>query len=164
MADRVYRLDGQCHCGSIRATIELSKSPAETPARTCSCGFCTRHGTKMISDPAGRIDFSFVEGALSRYCFATETCTMLLCRNCGAFVAALSEGEGQPLAVVNVRGLGIEAFRDHVPALVSFDGESAKTRSERHRARWMPASLRVISTTVHPNASSPAERHAATTS
>ena len=164
MAQRTHRLEGQCHCGAIRATLELSKSPAETPARTCSCGFCTRHGTKMISDPAGRVDFAISGGALSRYRFATETCTMLLCRHCGAFVAALSEGEDQPLAVVNVRGLGIEAFRDHVPTVVSFDGESAETRSERHRARWMPASITVTKTAVSSNPSSPSDRRAASTS
>jgi hypothetical protein len=37
-------LQGGCHCGNIRFTLDWPAQPARIPARECDCTFCRKHG------------------------------------------------------------------------------------------------------------------------
>ena len=133
---------GGCHCGNIHVRLRLTKRPDETPLRSCTCSFCRSHNPRMLSDPEGSFevwadDWSLVEN----YRFGTRTADFLICRRCGVFIAAISEAAGTR-AVVNVNCLEDRADFNAVPVMHNFDGETGATRSSRHAANWMPATVR----------------------
>ena len=135
---------GGCHCGNIHVRLRLARPPEENPVRGCTCSFCRSHSPRMISDPDGLFevwadDWSIVQN----YRFGTRTCDFLICRQCGVFVAAVSDmAAAAPRAVVNVNCLTDRA-RFSAPAVVhDFGGETVETRSARRDANWMPAIIR----------------------
>jgi len=82
-------------------------------------------------------------GALRRYRFALGITDMLLCGNCGVYVAALIEHEGQALATLNANVLEARDTLDPAPPLASYAGETADQRIARRVARWTPATVDV---------------------
>jgi hypothetical protein len=97
----------------------------------------------MLADPAGLFevwadDWSLVEN----YRFGTGTCDFLICRRCGVFIAAVSDMNTQPRAVVNVNCLNDRGRFTAEPAMHDFDAETIATRSARRAANWMPAIIR----------------------
>jgi hypothetical protein len=132
---------GQCHCGNIHVRLRLSKPPENNALRACTCSFCRSHNPRMISDPQGLFevwadDWSLVQA----YRFGTRTCDFLICRDCGVFIAAVSDmTQRQAYAVVNVNCLDDRERFTAVPAVHDFDGETVESRSSRRAANWMPA-------------------------
>jgi hypothetical protein len=47
--------EGGCHCGNVCLRFETAKPPAAFAVRACGCGFCRRHQTRTVADPAGRL-------------------------------------------------------------------------------------------------------------
>ena len=136
-AMRVY--GGACHCGAVSAHFETAIDPAEMDVRADQCGFCRRHGAKTVSDPAGRLALRFRETAVERYRFGTRSGDFIVCRSCGAYIAAIIDGYG----VLNVVGADIAAFADKPARPVSYEDETAATRLARRRARWTPLTLEI---------------------
>jgi hypothetical protein len=133
----MYR--GACHCGAISVELELSKPAAETRLRACQCSFCRPRGTRTVGDPSGRAVLRAASpDQLTRYRFGHRTADYLLCRTCGTYVAAVLETGGRRISVVNVAGLGVDAFRDRAADPVNYDGESEADRVTRRQANWMP--------------------------
>jgi hypothetical protein len=130
---------GACHCGAINARFETAIAPDEMDVRADQCGFCRRHGAKTVSDPAGRLALSFSERAVERYRFGTRSSDFVVCRSCGAYVAAIIEGFG----VLNVVGADISAFAERAARPVSYEDETAAVRLERRRQRWTPLTLEI---------------------
>ena len=92
---------GGCHCGNIRVLLRLSKPPEDSAVRTCTCSFCRSHNPRMISDPAGLLEVSADDWSLVElYRFGMRTADFLICRRCGVFIAAVSDLETAPCAVV----------------------------------------------------------------
>jgi len=121
---------GGCHCGNIHVLLRLSKPPEDNPVRTCTCSFCRSHNTRMISDPAGLFEVSADDWSLvERYRFGTRTADFLTCRRCGVFIAAVSDLETAPRAVIEA-------------AVHEFQGETLEARASRRAANWMPAVVR----------------------
>jgi hypothetical protein len=135
---------GGCHCGNIHVRLRLSKQPEDTPLRGCTCSFCRSHNPRMLSDPEGQFevwadDWSIVQN----YRFGTRSCDFLICRECGVFIAAVSDRtEGEVRAVVNVNCLNDRARFTAAPALHDFEGETVESRLSRRTANWMPAIIR----------------------
>lgn len=127
---------GQCHCGAIRMELD---SEALLAPRACQCGFCRRHGVRMVSDPRGRATLSLGTEA-RRYRFGSGTTDFLFCGVCGIYVGALAEMGGSLFATLN-----LNAFDDPRLELasepVSYEGESAGEKAERRRRSWTPARL-----------------------
>src|SRR5262252_6827862 len=131
---------GGCHCGNIHVRLRLTKRPAETPLRSCTCSFWRSHNPRMLSDPEGSFevwadDWSLVEN----YRFGTRTSDFLICRRCGVFVAAVSATTVTTRAVVNVNCLNDRGRFTSGPVVHDFEGETSETRSSRRAANWMPA-------------------------
>jgi hypothetical protein len=131
---------GRCHCGNVAVALETKLAPNAIPLRACACSFCTRHGARALSDPAGRVTITVDDPArLVRYRFALRTADFLVCAACGVYVAAVLTGEGGTYATVNANVLEPwEAFR-RPASPVSYDGETESARRARRQAKWTPA-------------------------
>ena len=127
---------GGCHCGEQRLVFRTARPFAP---RACRCGFCRRHGARMVSDPDGEAVLT-LGPHLRRYRFGTMTTDFLCCGRCGVYVAAVQELDGRLLATLNLNAFddprrGIEAEP------VSYDGETAESKAARRRRAWTPARL-----------------------
>ncbi len=131
--------DGSCHCGAVRVTFRATRPLAELALRRCDCSFCRRHGARTVADPEGEVVIR--ARALRRYRFGLGITDMLLCGECGVYVAAVIEHEGRALATLNANVLEARDTLDPAPPLVSYAGETADERIARRLARWTPARL-----------------------
>jgi hypothetical protein len=131
--------EGACHCGAVSARFETAIAPDEMDVRADQCGFCRRHAAKTVSDPAGMLALGFREAAVERYRFGTRSSDFIVCRSCGAYMAAVIDGFG----VLNVVGADIGAFADRPARPVNYDDESGETRLARRRERWTPLTLEI---------------------
>jgi hypothetical protein len=134
-------MQGQCHCGAIRAKLLTARPASELQVRSCQCSFCLRHGAMTVSDPKGLATFSIVPAALLTYQFATRSGTSLLCARCGVYAGVILEDGGKLWAVLNVRGLAIPEFANRIAEPVVYDGETPQSRIARRKAAWTPAEI-----------------------
>lgn len=132
---------GACHCGALRAAFDTALPADQIQVRACQCSFCRRHGARTVSDPEGRLHLTFAPQAAERYRFGSGVTDFLICRECGVYLAAVMEVEGELFGVLNVAGAGIEAFADRAPDPVVYDDEAPAERAQRRLGRWMPATL-----------------------
>jgi len=131
-------LHGKCHCGNISFTLTWEPSPAEIPARACTCSFCTKHGGVWTSNPAGALKIVIEDPALvSKYAQGTRTADFLVCARCGIVPVVTSQIDGRLYAVVSVN-----ALEDIDPALLrrspaNLEGESEEVRLARRQRHWI---------------------------
>jgi hypothetical protein len=140
MAD-THEYHGACHCGAIRATLYATRPADELQVRACQCTFCTRHGAKTVSDPAGHCKIEIDGAALSYYLFETRTGTSLICNRCGAYAGVIIEDKGHVWSVLNARGLAIPEFRDRIAEPKVYDGETPEQRITRRKTTWTPTEI-----------------------
>jgi hypothetical protein len=137
-----HTLTGACHCGALQLTFETPTLPEKLPLRACDCSFCRKHGVRTTSDPAGTVMFRIGDpGLLQRYRFGTQTADTLICRNCGIYLAAVTEIDGALYAVVNVNALDDRTAFARMPSVMNYEGETAEQRMARRRVKWTPARL-----------------------
>jgi hypothetical protein len=131
-------LHGKCHCGNIAFSLTWEPSPAEIPARACTCSFCTKHGGVWTSHPAGALKIRVQDPALvSKYAFGTRTAEFHVCARCGIAPVVTSRIDDQLYAVVSVNALeGVDpALLRHSPA--NLEGESTEARLARRKRNWI---------------------------
>ncbi|MDQ0463064.1 hypothetical protein QO010_000812 [Caulobacter ginsengisoli] len=138
-------LAGACHCGSIRVAFTPSVEPDDLPLRACQCGFCRRHGALTTSDPRGRLAIDAAPGSTHRYRFGRRATQMLVCRDCGVYVAALIEGPNGLLATLNVAGTDLADFAGRTGEPATYDDETDESRLARRLARWTPTTVVEVS-------------------
>jgi hypothetical protein len=75
------KVEGGCHCGSVRFAAKLP--PAPVPALDCNCSMCRMTGFLHVM--VRHEDFELLTGrdALTAYRFGTGTAKHLFCRFCG---------------------------------------------------------------------------------
>ncbi|QUD88864.1 GFA family protein [Phenylobacterium montanum] len=134
------RFDGACHCGRLKVAFE-TPSPAALSLRACQCSFCRRHGARNVSDPAGSLAISAEAASLHRYRFGRKGIDMLICGECGTYVAALCEIDGALYATLNITGADIQGLTLGAAEPVDYEEETDAARLARRRAKWTPASL-----------------------
>jgi len=131
-------IHGKCHCGNISFTLTWEPSPAEIPARACTCSFCLKHGGVWTSNPGGALKVLVEDPArVSRYAFGTRTAEFHVCARCGVVPVVTSLFDDRRYAVVSVN-----AFGGVDPALLrrgsmSFDGEGTESRLARRKRNWI---------------------------
>ncbi len=133
--------EGRCHCRAIGFVYHTALAPEEWPIRACQCTFCRVHAALTTSDPAGSL--VFVEGkpeALNRYAFALKTADFLVCRNCGAYIGAMTPSGERRFGIINVRVLHPLADRLRSPERMNYENEGASGRQARRDLRWTPIS------------------------
>lgn len=134
------RFDGGCHCGRLQVAFE-TRSPEALSLRACQCSFCRRHGARNVSDPSGHLTIEAKAGGLNRYRFGRKGIDMLLCGECGTYVAAICEIEGSLYATLNTTGADIQGLSLGAAEPVDYDEETDAARLARRRAKWTPATL-----------------------
>jgi hypothetical protein len=94
---------------------------------------------RSTSDPAGELQFRFARPEfLRRYRFALRTADFLICKECGAYVAAvLLSGRGAQ-GVINLNTLRAPPAGLHPGKLVNHEGESGEVRRARRVQTWTP--------------------------
>jgi hypothetical protein len=134
---------GSCHCGNLRWTLRSALSLTHLPVRTCSCGFCRKHGLLTTSDPQGEMDFiSTDREAVIRYRFGTKTADFLMCGRCGVYVGAQMEQAGRYYAIANLRTLESGGELGTVQPM-DYSREGVDERRMRRVSRWTPVHLPV---------------------
>jgi hypothetical protein len=131
-------IDGSCHCGNIRLSIEWPDDSPDIAARACGCSFCTKHGGVWTSDPRAKLVASIGDGEMvSEYTFGTGTATFHVCSRCGAVPFAGCEIDHNLYAVVNVNVFeNVDATRIRRSAS-NFDGEDVGARLARRKRNWI---------------------------
>ncbi|MBM6595974.1 GFA family protein [Microvirga pudoricolor] len=79
----IDRIDGACHCGTVRFRVKLANGLHT--ARRCTCSYCRMRGAVAVS--ADRADIEIVQGeeALTLYQFNTGTAKHYFCSTCGIY-------------------------------------------------------------------------------
>ena len=136
------RVDASCHCGNLRATFQ---SEAEPAPRECQCSFCRAHASVTVADPQGSLVVHVADGRkLSRYRFGSlRLADMLICRECGVYVAAVMESGGKAFGILNLRAAAGTPLLSRQPTPVDYDVETADQRRARRERAWTPTTLRV---------------------
>lgn len=135
------QIAGHCHCRSVRVILEPSRPLGELPLRACQCSFCRTRGALTTADPGGHLFVEAAPGSINRYRFGLRITDFLLCAECGTYVAAAMDIEGEPMAVLNVRGVDLPGFEGREPEPMTYDDESPQARAARRRDRWMPLTV-----------------------
>ena len=74
-------MKGQCHCGGVKFTVELSDG-LEKPVR-CNCSMCGMKGAVMVFAELGSITVTEGEDLLSTYQFHSNVAKHHFCSRCG---------------------------------------------------------------------------------
>jgi hypothetical protein len=72
---------GQCHCGSVKFTVELLDGLSK-PAR-CNCTMCRMKGAVMVFAKLGGIMVTGGEELLTTYQFHSKVAKHMFCSRCG---------------------------------------------------------------------------------
>ncbi|PBB27523.1 aldehyde-activating protein [Mesorhizobium sp. WSM4307] len=134
---------GGCHCGNIRLRFSTNIDPSQIEVRACQCSFCTKHGSRAVADPDGRLTVLIKDEAqLHRYRFGLRTADYLICRDCGVYVAAITTDDGDSRAIAIVNALDDRLKFSREPVAVDYDAESRESRIARRQVRWMQVEIR----------------------
>jgi len=136
-------IEGSCHCGNIRLSVEWPDDSPDVPARACDCSFCVKHGGVWTSNPRASLVARIADGSMvSEYVFGTRTATFHVCTCCGAVPFVTSEIDGNVYAVVNVNGFdNLDPSRIRRTA-THFGGENTSSRLARRERNWI-ATVRI---------------------
>ena len=75
------KVQGGCHCQSVRFEAEVPDPPV--PALACNCSICRMTGFLHVIVPHERFTLLSNPAALSRSRFGTGAAEHLFCRHCG---------------------------------------------------------------------------------
>ena len=140
MPDQATTYSGGCHCGNLAIRFETALPQDALPVRSCACSFCTRHGTRCTSDPAGRVEITVGDpGRLERYRFGLGTTDYLICRTCGVYAGAVMDSGGSAVAIVNINCLVDADDGWQAAKAMNYDGETGPERRARRLKSWTPA-------------------------
>ena len=123
------RLNGVCHCGSIRFVLTLTEGFAS--ARRCTCSICRMRGAVAVTSSPDAFEITQGEDKLSTYRFNTKTAEHHFCSICGIYTHHRRRSNPSELGV-NVACLeGISPF--DFPDVVVFDGQRHPSDNIEHQ-------------------------------
>ncbi len=76
-------LDGSCHCGAVRFTVELPFGLSS--ARRCTCSLCRMRGAVAVTAKVGGLTVTQGEEKRSTYRFNTNAAEHHFCSVCGIY-------------------------------------------------------------------------------
>jgi len=142
MTEPTHTHSGTCHCGAISMELAFTQPADEMQVRSCQCDFCSRQGSRTVSAADGRAVITIAADQLTSYKFGSETCSFLVCKNCGVYAGVvMADGDGY-VSIANARGLAIPAFKDRDGIALTHDGEATGDRITRRMSRWTPTEIR----------------------
>ena len=130
------RHTGRCHCGALTVGFETGNPLAP---RECQCSFCRKHHARSVSDPEGTAAIT-LGGQAARYRFGAALGDFLICGQCGVYLGAVQDIDGQLYAVLNLTAFN-DPHDDVIGEPMTYAGETAEQRTARRRSRWTPARI-----------------------
>ena len=131
-------IEGKCHCGNIRFSLDWPDDGSEIAIRACGCTFCTKHGGSWTSHPHAALAAHIGDASLlSRYAFGTGTADFFVCARCGGVPFVVSIVDGQSYAVVNVNTFTGVDLASLERSATNFDAEQTGERLERRKRNWI---------------------------
>ena len=79
----IKRIDGACHCGTVRFRVTLTDGLHT--ARRCTCSYCRMCGAVAVSADLGGVEIIAGGDALATYTFNTGTAKHHFCTRCGIY-------------------------------------------------------------------------------
>jgi hypothetical protein len=76
-------LRGNCHCGTVRFTVDLPKGLAS--ARRCTCSLCRMRGAVAVTGDLARFELHSGADKLATYRFNTRVAEHHFCVVCGIY-------------------------------------------------------------------------------
>ena len=76
-------LDGSCHCGAVKFSVELPHGLSS--ARRCTCSICRMRGAGAVTAKVGGLTVTQGEDKLATYRFNTKTAEHHFCSVCGIY-------------------------------------------------------------------------------
>lgn len=121
------RIEGSCHCGNIRFTLNWPDPSQRIPARACGCGHCTKHGAAWTSNPNARFSLLIADPThVAIYRFGTKTADFHVCTTCGVTPIVTWTIEGVRRAVFNIRTFDGFDRSELVETATDFEAESLR--------------------------------------
>ncbi|HAU5431204.1 GFA family protein [Cronobacter malonaticus] len=77
------KMNGQCHCGTVKFTVELTDGL--NTARRCNCSYCRMRGAITVSAPLNGITVLEGKEKLTEYRFNTRQAAHYFCSVCGIY-------------------------------------------------------------------------------
>ncbi|EOY5454399.1 GFA family protein [Cronobacter dublinensis] len=77
------KMNGQCHCGAVKFTVELTDGL--NTARRCNCSYCRMRGAITVSAPLNGITVLEGKEKLTEYRFNTHQAAHYFCQVCGIY-------------------------------------------------------------------------------
>ncbi|EOC1326352.1 GFA family protein [Cronobacter dublinensis] len=77
------KMNGQCHCGAVKFTVELTDGL--NTARRCNCSYCRMRGAITVSAPLNGITVLEGKEKLTEYRFNTRQAAHYFCQVCGIY-------------------------------------------------------------------------------
>lgn len=77
------KMNGQCHCGTVKFTVELTDGL--NTARRCNCSYCRMRGAITVSAPLTGITMLEGKEKLTEYRFNTRQAAHYFCSVCGIY-------------------------------------------------------------------------------
>lgn len=77
------KMNGQCHCGTVKFTVELTDGL--NTARRCNCSYCRMRGAITVSAPLSGITVLEGKEKLTEYRFNTRQAAHYFCSVCGIY-------------------------------------------------------------------------------
>lgn len=136
-----HTMSGACHCGAIAVTYRTRFAVNVLRVGRCGCSFCRIHGARTSSDAQGHLSITERAPGAARYRFGLKTADFLVCRGCGAYVAAIIAVDGRDYATLNVNLLTDRDAFDPAPPVFHYDDETEAERMARRRRQWTPTEL-----------------------
>lgn len=137
-------ITGGCHCGNLKLKLSLSKPFSDLPIRACQCSFCRKHNVRATADPDGKLDIFIQDKTkLSKYHMGLGVTDFLVCKECGVYVSAVMFDQENNEMIGNciVNTLDIEQGKIQLFEAAHYDTETAESRLERRRSRWMKVNI-----------------------
>lgn len=116
--NRVWR-DGQCHCGGVKFSVELSHNLTVTQ---CNCGICHMSGHQELMIPEERFRLHQGQEFLKPYRFGNRVADHTFCSVCGIMPFYRPRSHPTGFFSVNARCLDL-SFAENVE-YVDFDGRN----------------------------------------
>ncbi len=135
----MQRIEGGCHCGTIRYEFLWPPDEAEILVRACSCSFCMKHQGTYTSHPQAELHATITDTKrVPAYRFGHETADFYVCSRCGVLTFAVSRIAERDYAVVNVHTFEHIDPADFTTCITNFDGETPDIRLARRERTWTP--------------------------
>ena len=139
-----HTIHGSCHCGNLTATLTTEKEPKDMWLRACQCHFCRSHNMRSLSDFEGRMEMRVADEAkLNRYHFGLKMVDFLICKNCGNYIGAVQEVDGQLYGIMNANLTENRGVQFGEAEIKFYEEETGGERSARRKAVWTPATLTI---------------------